>query len=463
VKVTQAYRFALDPTPAQEQALRSHAGAARFAFNWGLALVKANLDQRAAERSYGIPDELLTPALAWNLYSLRRAWNTAKHQVAPWWRECSKEAFNTGLANLVTALKNWWASRNGTRKGKAMGFPRFKTRHRSRLAVRFTTGTLRLEPDRRHVTLPRLGTIKTCESTRKLARHLERGTGRILAATVAFEAGRWQVSFTVEVERAEHPPVQPEAVVGVDLGIKSLAVLSTGETIPAPRRHQAALRKLRRQNRVLARRRGPRPPDSGHRESSASWREAKAALARTHTRVAAQRRDGLHKLTTHLAATYGTVVAEDLNVAGMLTNRTLARALADAGMGEIRRQLSYKIAWNGGRLVLADRWFPSSKTCSGCGVVKDKLPLRVRTHTCEVCGLVIDRDLNAACNLAALVRRIDVAQSCGETLNARRETGRDGTSRPGGAGVRPTPGGLSALKREPRETGERRGRKAPAA
>ncbi|WP_214321964.1 IS607 family element RNA-guided endonuclease TnpB [Nonomuraea sediminis] len=437
----QAYRYALAPTQAQERALRSNCGAARFAFNWGLALVKANLGQRAAERSYGIAEELLTPAVAWNLYSLRRRWNRAKAEVAPWWGECSKEAFNTGLANLVAALRNWSASRDGTRKGTRVGFPRLKVRHRSRPSCRFTTGVIRVEPDRRHVTLPRLGTIKTCESTRKLARHLERGTGRILAAAAVFEAGRWHVSLNVQVERAERVPAKPDAVVGVDVGVKALAVLSTGETVPNPQHLRVAMRTLRRRSRVLARRQGPRTSAGGHREPSKRWRTARAALARTHARIAAQRRDGLHQFTIRLVRTYGTVVAEDLNVVGMLGNRRLARSIADAGMGELRRQLIYKTAWNGGVLVLADRWFPSSKTCSGCGAVKAKLALRVRIFHCETCGLTLDRDLNAAHNLAALAAKIDVAQSCGETQNAR------------GADVRPTPGERSALKREPRKRG----------
>jgi putative transposase len=419
VKVVQAYRFALDPATVQVEALRSHCGAARFAFNWVLGVVKANLDQRAAERSYGIAEELLTPVVPWNLYALRRLWNQAKAEVAPWWRDNSKEAYNTGLANVVAALANWSASRNGTRKGRPMGFPRFRGRHRSRMAVRFTTGTIRVETDRHHVTLPRLGTIRTLESTRKLARRLEHGTARILAATVAHDAGRWHVSFTVEVDRTIKTPQQPQAVVGVDLGVTSLAVLSTGEAVPNPKHHQAGLRKLRRSNRQLARRCGPRVPDGGRRTPSKRWQATKAALARTHARIGARRRDGIHKLTTRLAATYGTIVAENLNVAGMLANRRLARAIADTGMGEIRRQLAYKTQWAGGRQVLADRWYPSSKTCSGCGTVKAKLRLSVRTYTCEHCGLNLDRDVNAARNLAALAAPYDVAQSCGETRNAR--------------------------------------------
>jgi len=138
-----AYRFALDPTPAQARALRSHAGAARVAFNWGLARVGANLAQRDAERSYGLAAGDLTPPVSWSLYALRRDWNAAKGAVAPWWAECSKEAFNTGLDQLARALKNWGDSRRGKRKGKPAGFPRFRSKRKSRPSIRFTTGALR--------------------------------------------------------------------------------------------------------------------------------------------------------------------------------------------------------------------------------------------------------------------------------------------------------------------------------
>jgi putative transposase len=175
----QAYRFVLDPSPAQERAFRSHAGAARKAYNTMLALVKAVMDQRAAERSYGIAGAGLTPALDWSLAGLRKKWNARKDEAAPWWAENSKEAYNTGLDALARGLEAWSKSRTGQRAGKAIGFPKFKSA-RSRRSVRFTTGTIRAEADRHHVTLPRLGRIRTHESTRKLARRIEAGTARIL-------------------------------------------------------------------------------------------------------------------------------------------------------------------------------------------------------------------------------------------------------------------------------------------
>jgi IS605 OrfB family transposase len=421
--VLQAYQFAVDPTPRKQASLASHAGGALFAYNWGLELVKSRLDQRAADENAHVP---------WTLAELRWEWNRAKHEVAPWWAENSKEAYNSGLDALARALKNWSDSRNGRRKGRPVGFPCRKKKRHARVACRFTTGAIRVLPDRKHVQLPRIGVLKTHESTRKLARRLEQGTARILAATISRTADRWYVSFTVEVERAIPAGNGKPSVVGVDVGVRHLAVLSTGTVIPNQRALEGSLRKFRRLNRQLARR------TPGSRRRSRTRRR----LARVHARAANLRRDALHKLTTSLATQHGTVVVEQLNVAGMVRNRRLARAIADTGMAELRRQLAYKTRWYGCRLVVADRFFPSSKTCSGCGWVKAKLLLAERTFRCDACGLVLDRDLNAARNLARLVQ--SVAQSGWETRNARgadrkaQQAGRVAVKRE--AGTRSCPG-----------------------
>ncbi|MBO4204446.1 IS607 family element RNA-guided endonuclease TnpB [Micromonospora echinofusca] len=409
MKTIQAYRFALDLTSRQERDLLAHAGAARVAHNWALAKVKAVMDQRSAERSYGVPDELLTPSLHWSLAGLRKAWNAAKPVVAPWWGEVSKEAFNTGLDALARGLRNWVDSREGARAGRPVGFPRFKSRRRTTPSVRFTTGAIRVEPDRQHVVLPRLGRLKLHESARRLARRLDNGTARIMSATVRRDGGRWHVAFCVEVERADRRPIRPQSVVGVDVGITHLAVLSTGELVPNPRHLADAQQRMRSLGRSLSRRIGP-DRRTGRRPSK-RWERVAARLGRAHARVANLRRDGLHKLTTRLAREHGTIVVEDLNVAGMLRNRRLARHIADAGFAEIRQQLTYKTSWNGGRLVVVDRWYPSSKTCSGCGAVKAKLALSEREYECQACGLLLDRDRNAARNLAALAAEYDTAGS----------------------------------------------------
>lgn len=408
----RAYLFALDPSEQQVAVMRSHCGAARVAYNWCLAQVRANWAQRAAEQTYGLTGDQLTPWINTSAYSLRKSWNAAKTQVAPWWAENSKEAYATGCANLATAL--------GNRKAGRARMPRFKSKRRSRMSCRFTTGSFGLVRDRRHVQLPVIGVVRTAESTRKLARRVEAGTARIRSATLSHQRGRWHVAFSVEVDEPAPAPRDADRVVGVDLGIKDLATLSTGEHVPNTRRLDRELRTLRRAQRTCARRRGPDRRTG--QEPSNRWRKARARTDAIHTRVANLRRNDTHQLTSRLVSDYDVIVIEDLHVAGMLRNRRLARHIAGANWAEVRRQLTYKTERAGARLVVADRWFASSKTCSGCGTAKAKLALSERTYHCLACGLVLDRDENAARNLAAL--------AAADTGELRRE-------QPDGSDVRP--------------------------
>ena len=403
MKVTQAYRFALDPTPSQMRALRSHAGAARFAWNWGLARCIERYD--AEGRWYSATE-------------LHRLWNVEKKAdpALAWWVENSKCAYQEAFRNLDRALNDFIKSRRGERKGRTLGFPKFKKRGKCRDSFRVTGD--RASCSATTVKLTRIGTIRTHESTRKLARRLEAGTARILSATVSRTAQRWFISFTVEIERhvpAAHP--RPGSAVGLDLGVRTLltGVDNGGQivSIAGPKALRFSLRRLRRASRGHSR----KQPGSANRRSSA------ARLARIHARVANIRADALHKATSTLAARYQTIITEDLNVAGMIRNRRLARVVSDQGFGTARRMLGYKTRWNGGTLIVADRWFPSSKTCSDCGLVKAKLALSERTYRCRGCGLELDRDINAARNL------LDLAASGAERLNAC-----GGTVRPGSAG-----------------------------
>ena len=431
MRVTQAYRFALDPTSAQARRLASHAGAARFAYNFGLGLVQQRLAARRAGGEVELP---------WTLPELRREWNRSKRELAPWWRENSKEAYSSGLDALARALAAWSKSRGGERQGRRVGFPRFKRRGRARESYRITTGSFGVS-GRTRVQLPRIGHVRSHEPTTNLQCRIDAGQARILAATVSRAGGRWYCSFTCEVERADPAPTRSEEAVGVDAGIRNLAVLSTGERIENPRALERARRKLRRLERKADRQRRANNPDSfdergrairGRRPTrrSARQRQTERHIARLHDRARNLRRDALHKLTTRLASTYGTVVVEKLNIAGMVRNHRLARALQDASLAEIRRQLQYKCAWRSGTLVEADTFFPSSKTCSGCGAAKAKLSLAERTFRCDGCGLVLNRDENAARNLVALADV--VAASGAETENARSPT----PLRPGPAGLR---------------------------
>lgn len=413
--VAQAYRFALDPSPAEARMLQSHCGAARFAFNDMLGVVKANLNQRSAERSYGITEQELTPAQGWSLATLRKTWNTRKREVAPWWEANSKEAYNSGLDGLARALQNWSTSRTRRRAGSAVGFPKFKSKHRSERSVRFTTGSIRVESDHHHVVLPRIGRVRTHESTRKLARRLQAGTARILSATVRFSHGRWHCSFQVIVQaknRPTHAFRSRHPVVGVDVGVKDLLVVATPdgvevERIPAPKSLSRAQSRLRAAQRQAARRCGPYDPETKtRREPSKRWQRATVRVRRIHAKVAAIRAQEIHTATTSLATRHEVVAVETLSVTNMnrrggRRKRALNRALSDAGLGRIRQQLNYKSTWYGAALVTAPKSFPSTQLCSRCGV-KTKLRLRDRVYYCRNGCPPIDRDLNAAINLARL-------------------------------------------------------------
>ena len=386
--VFEAVKVALDPSPAQERLFLSHAGAARFAFNAGLAHVKASIE--AGEK----PE--------WSLYGLRRWWNANKDTLAVsddgviWWGENSKEAYSSGLEALAKGLTNWSKSRKGDRKGRKVGFPRFKAKDRSTPRFAYTTGFRLIEGDPKALKLPKVGRVHCLENV------AERVDGaRVLRVTVSRRAGRWYAALTVEREDKPVTQAPNGGAVGVDLGIKTLATLSDGTIIDNPRCLAASERRLKRAQKAVS------------RKTMGSNRRAKARakVARIHTHVANQRLDAIHKTTTWLAETYSEISIEDLNVAGMVKNHHLAKAVSDAAFAEFRRQLEYKTVKTGARLHVVDRWFASSKTCSKCGRVKAKLSLSERVYRCDGCGLVMDRDLNAAIN-------INVAGSAPETQNA---------------------------------------------
>lgn len=393
--VLESVKVALDPSPAQERLLLSHAGAARFAFNAGLAHVKADIDAGAKPE--------------WSLYGLRRWWNASKDTLAVgengviWWSENSKEAYSSGLEALAKGLLNWSKSRRGARKGRKVGFPKFKAKDRATPRFAYTTGVFGLvQGDPKALRLPRIGRVHCLEDVTARV-----GDARVLRVTVSRRAGRWYAALTVE--REDKPVTKPPrgGAVGIDLGVKTLATLSDGTVIENPRPLRKAERRLKRAQKALSRK------AMGSRRRA----KARAKVARLHARVANCRRDAIHKATTWLASTYSDISIEDLNTAGMVKNHRLAKAVSDAAFGEFRRQLEYKTARSGAVLRVIDRWYPSSKTCSSCGVVKAKLSLSERVYRCDACGLSIDRDLNAAIN-------IKVAGSAPETLNAHGGTGR---------------------------------------
>jgi len=385
--VRQAFRYELAPTAIQCAALANHAGAARWAWNWGLAV---------GRKAYRRRGETLTAV------DLHRLLNRLKRTPRfAWLYEVSKCAPQEALRDLDQAYANCW---RGRRRGRRVGLPRFKKRGRCPQRFRLT-GVIRVEQGA--VVLPRIGRVATKEPTGKFR-------GRILSATCRREADRWYCSLTVEVVRPDPTPVDGP-VVGIDRGIHMFAVCSDRTSINSPRALERSLRKLRRRARAVSRK----------QRGSRNRAKATVALARCHRRIRNQRTDALHKATTALAKAKSVIVVEDLHVAGLLRNRRLARAISDQGWAEFHRQLAYKCQWYGSNLLVAPRYFPSSKQCSACGALKAVLPLDVRMFRCQMCGLVIDRDLNAARNLARLAegRAGPVAASSAETQNACGEGG----------------------------------------
>jgi putative transposase len=369
-----AHKIALDPTPAQEAFLARAAGTARFAWNWALAEWKRQYGEG------GKPSDV----------SLRRDLNAIKREQFPWMYDVSKCVAQEAIIDLGSAFRAFF-------EGRAK-YPQFKRRDdRAAFCAANEAGTFRM--DGRRIKLPVVGWIKTREPIRF--------PGRLKRATVSREAGRWFVAVMVETEIS--PASDLAGTVGVDLGVKALAALSTGEVVDGPKAHKASLKRLRRANKALARK----------KRGSANWRKQKARLARPHARIGNARRDATHKLTTRLARSYAVVGIEDLNVRGMVRNRHLARSVSDAGFFEFRRQLDYKCRMYGSRLVVADRWYPSSKTCSCCGVVKPTLALADRTFRCDDCGYEADRETNAALNLAQYAASHAVS-ACGEDRSGAR-------------------------------------------
>jgi transposase len=447
MQVTRGYRTELDLNNQQVTACKKHAGAKRWAWNWGLHR-KQEVYQQTGKRIDAI--------------ALHRELNQLKHTDIPWMYDVSKTAPQEALRDLDTAFDQFFQrvkqKKEGTRRG-AVGYPKYKTK-RTGLGSFRLTGSIHIYENA--ITLPRLGTLRLHECG-----YLPTSDVHILSATISEEAGAWMVSVQVE-ETSPDPPTATGAPMGVDLGIKTLAQSSDGRSIANPKALHADLKKLTRLHRRLSRK----------EKGSKNRAKARQKLARQYARVAHVRRDALHKgtaqltracltpeerafrqaeiatslpepktkvrvkrgkqstadepapLPEHIArrvkeqqikkllrqatATDGRhrphlVIVEDLNVDGMKRNRRLARAISDVGLGEFKRQMSYKSVWQGETLCVADRWYPSTKMCSGCGHIKEEMDLSERVYVCEQpqCHLVIERDLNASYNLAALGRGVE--------------------------------------------------------
>jgi putative transposase len=434
----QAFQFALDCSPEQAACVRRQFGGRRYARNWALRTLKSDIDAYHATGA-----ETDKPSL----FGMRARWNKAKHTECVdagtgevWWPEISKEAFADGIRAAVDGYWNWQESRTGKRAGKRVGFPRFAKKGRDRDRVTFTTGAIRVEADRRHVTLPRIGCVRVHENTRRLQRLLVTGRARILAVTVSRKGARLVAAFRVLVQRPQQSRVaNPNSRVGVDVGVRVLATVanSRGEVIERvgnPRPLETALKELRHLSRRKSRRR------SGSRR----YVETTQKISRLHRRVADIRGHHIHALTTRLAKTHGEIVVEGLDAAGMLRQKGLTgararrRGLSDSALGETRRQLVYKTRWYGSQLTLADRFYPSSKTCHVCG---HKQEIGWAEHwTCNPadggCGTTHQRDDNAAINLARYEDTDTASDSVVGPVGAAVKRGADRKTRLGRAGGR---------------------------
>jgi putative transposase len=378
VTVTRAYKTELDLNDREITACKRHAGAARFAYNWGLAR-----KQEAYAATGTSPSAI----------DLHRELNALKQTELRWMYAVSKCAPQEALRNLDRAFAHFFRRCQRKREGKltgTVGYPQPKTKKQGLGSFRLT-GSIVIAPDA--IQLPRLGWLRLKE------RDYLPVTGtpdvKLLSAAVSEQAGHWYVSVQVEQEQAV--PANTGPVVGVDVGVKRLATLSDGTPIPNPKPLKRRLKKLKRLHRAVSRK----------QKGGKNRKKAARRLAKQYRKVANQRANTLHQVTTRLAKTKSVIVIEDLYVAGMLKNHHLAQAIADVGFAEFRRQLTYKAVWYGSRVVVVNRWEPSSKTCSGCGWVDDDLELSDRVFVCRNpvrpdCGLVLDRDLNAALNLAKL-------------------------------------------------------------
>ncbi len=348
-----AHTIRLYPNKAQETFFRKACGCARVAYNYGLAEYKKQLDAGQKPK----------------VLDIKKQFNQDKKVLYPWMSETNKDANQQPFTNLQSAFNRFFK--------RQTKFPVFKKKG---IRDSFYISNDKFGVEEKKFWIPKLGWVKGAEALRF--------KGKITSATVKRKANYWFVVVSVETENT-HTACENQTVVGVDLGIKTLATLSDGKVIESVNPFRKCLGRLKLLQRWLSRK----------TKGSSNRKKAIQRVSKVHYEVACMRKDVLDKLTTHLCENYQVICVEDLNVSGMLKNHKLALSISDLGFGEFRRQLEYKSLLNGNTLIVADRWFPSSKTCSGCGHVKAALLLSEREYICEYCGLVIDRDLNAAINL----------------------------------------------------------------
>jgi len=356
MEIILSHKIRLSPNRNQTEYFCKACGIARFTWNWGLAEWKRQYE--AGLKPSGM--------------ELKKQFNAVKEKEFPWVYEVTKYACQQPFIFLQKAFVNFFS-------GKA-DYPRFKKKG---IHDCFYIGNDQFDVRNKKIRFPILGWVKMCEYLRF--------AGKIVSAAVSGIAGMWFVSISVKVN-AESAISENQAFAGVDLGVKNLATVSTGEVVEGPKAYRKLQKKLAKLQRSMSR----KTAGSKNRE------KAKRKLARLHYRISCMRQDAIHKLTTGLTQKFSVIVIEDLNVKGMMGNRKLAKSIGDMGFYEFKRQPDYKIKMSGGKLIIAERWFPSTKKCSGCGNINDGITLSDRIYICPLCSLTIDRDLNAALNLKSL-------------------------------------------------------------
>ncbi|MFI8091630.1 RNA-guided endonuclease InsQ/TnpB family protein [Streptomyces sp. NPDC086080] len=387
--VKRAFKYRFHPTDAQAAELSRTFGCVRKVYNLALA-ARTEAWTRQERVNYNATSAMLT------------AWK--KTEELAYLNEVSSVPLQQALRHLQTAFTHFF--------GKRAKYPRFKSRKKSRKSAEYTTSAFRFRDGK--LTLAKMAEPLDIVWSRPLPEGASPST-----VTVSQDAaGRWYVSLL-----CEDPSVKPlpatSAAVGIDVGLDHLLTLSTGEKVSNPRYERRDRARLAKAQRQLARK---------AKGDGANRRKARQKVAKVYARITDRRRDHLHKLTTRLVRENQTIVIEDLTVRNMVKNGSLARAISDAAWSEFRSMLEYKARWYGREVIAIDRWFPSSRLCSTCGTLQDRMPLNVRTWTCD-CGTTHDRDVNAAKNILAVGLTASVC----------------------GAGVRPqrsTPGGQSAMKQK---------------
>ncbi|QYC41240.1 putative transposase [Nonomuraea coxensis DSM 45129] len=356
----RAYKYRFYPTPEQAGELARTFGCIRLVYNKALEERTRAYTLEGRRISYAESSAMLT------------AWKRSGDY--DFLSEVSSVPLQQALRHLQAGFANFFAKR--------AEYPTFKSKKKSRLSAEYTRSAFRWRDGT--LTLAKMGAPLDIVWSRSLPEGAEPST-----VTVSKDsAGRWFVSLLVEEKISPLPPVRQN--VGVDAGITALATLSTGEKVVNPRHERRDRRRMAKAQRVLARK----------EKGSNNRAKARLKVAKVHARITDRRRDHLHKVTTRLVRENQTIAVEDLTVRNMVRNHSLARAISDASWRELLSMLKYKAAWYGRTLVAVDRWFPSSKLCSACGALQDKLPLNIRAWTCA-CGAVHDRDVNAAKNVLA--------------------------------------------------------------